>query len=326
MPDPRPLLTLAHSPDPDDAFMWWPITGKIAPSGEQVEPPRLDTGRFRFQALPADIEALNKRAIATGDLDITALSFRCYADVQDRYALTRCGSSFGDGFGPKVICRVKPNSRNDGDPVLTLDNLRDPRTRIAIPGTRTTAFLLLNMLLGPEAAKHPDNSARFIELPFHHVIPAVVDKRADAGLVIHEGQLTYVDAGLTMLADVGVWWKQETGLPLPLGCNVIRRDLDARFGAGSCLEVARTLHASILYALEHREESVAYTLPFALANTAASGDGSKPNLARINRYIDMYVSKWTIDMGDAGLEAVRRVLQAGADAGLCPPPARLDAY
>jgi len=320
------MLTLAHSPDPDDAFMWWPITGKITPTGDAVERPRIDTGRFRFRALPADIEALNKRAVAVGDLDITALSFRCWADVQDRYALTRCGSSFGDGFGPKVVCRRKPNSRNDGEPALSLDELRDPRTRIAIPGTRTTAFLLLNMLLGPDAARRPGHAERFIELPFHHVIPAVVDGRADAGLVIHEGQLTFVDAGLAMLVDLGAWWKHETGLPLPLGCNAIRRDLDARFGAGSCAEVARTLHASVLYALEHREESVNYTLPFALANTAASGDGSRPDLDRINRYIDMYVSRWTIDMGDEGLEAVRRVLEAGAAAGLCPPAKTLDAY
>lgn len=304
--------------------MWWPITGKITPTGEQVAPPRLDTGRFRFQALPADIEVLNRRAIATADLDITALSFRCWADVQDTYALTRCGSSFGDGFGPKVICKSTPTAR--GVPALTLEQLRDPRTRIAIPGTRTTAFLLLNMLLGPSAAADPRSASRFIEMPFHHVIPAVVDGRADAGLVIHEGQLTFVDAGLAMLADVGVWWKQETGLPLPLGCNAIRRDLDARFGGGTCAEIGRLLHASVLYALEHRDESVAYTLPFALANTAASGDGSSPDLARINRYIDMYVSAWTVDMGDAGIDAVRRVLNAGAAAGLCPLPRRLDVY
>lgn len=310
MTDPRPLLTLAHSPDPDDVFMWWPITGKIEPDGSPAAGdagrPVIDTGRFRYRAVPADIEVLNRRAADRGDLEITALSFRAYADVQDRYVLTACGSSFGDGYGPKVIAKGE----------LKVADLSRPGVRIAVPGRRTTAFLALGLLLGPEIMR---DAARFIEVPFEQVIPTVAQGRADAGVVIHEGQVTFADAGLRLVVDLGEWWKRTAGLPLPLGANAIRRDLDERYGPGSLADVARTLRRSIDHAVARRAESVEYTVPFALANMDRAGDApSRPLLERVDRYISMYVNSWTIDMGDAGREAVRRILGAGADAGLCP--------
>lgn len=346
-----PTLTLAHSPDPDDAFMWWPITGKIvAPSpsdhpeipGSSLEhrafdtasfprvlsPPCLGTGRFSFRAFPADIERLNRHAAAPGTahplFDITALSFRAYCDVKHLYAITSCGSSFGDGFGPKVVARREPHSgrpaiRNE----LALDNAN---VRIAIPGRRTTAFLVLAMILGKGALDDPH---RFIELPFEQVIPAVARGDADAGLVIHEGQVLYGEAGLELILDVGAWWKDKTGLPLPLGANAIRRDLDSRFGAGSRREVTRLLHASILHALAHRAEAIEYTLPFALANALKSSGtsptaGPGPSTSQVDRYVAMYVNDWTIDMGDAGQAALVRLLSEGHRVGLCPDPGELD--
>ena len=197
MPDPRPTLSLAHSPDPDDAFMWWPITGKVYPlplggrAGEGLadqvdvyEPPVIDTGRFRFRALPADIEVLNRRAAERGDLDITALSFRAYCDVKARYAITRTGSSFGDGFGPKVICRR--DQTGDAVGVHCENCLRNRDARIAVPGRRTTAFLLLGMLLGPRAAEF---ETKFIEMPFDQMEPAVVNRTLD-GFVAVEPNVT----------------------------------------------------------------------------------------------------------------------------------------
>jgi 1,4-dihydroxy-6-naphthoate synthase len=173
MPSPV-TLTLAHSPDPDDVFMWWPLTGKIRPDGTPVAGdagrPALDTGRFEFRALPADIHLLNRRAITQGDLDITALSVRAYAQVQDRYRLTRCGASFGDGFGPKLVRRTADADR------IGIPSLGDPGARIAIPGRETTAFLLLMLAIGPEHAA----SDRFIEMPFERIIPAVASRDVGA--------------------------------------------------------------------------------------------------------------------------------------------------
>ncbi len=310
------LLTLAHSPDPDDAFMWWPITGKVRPDGTPLEGadgrPRLDTGGIDFKAIPADIEVLNRRAAGDGDLDITALSFRAWCDVKDRYAITHCGSSFGEGFGPKVVA---------GASVRDTADLRRAGLRIAIPGRRTTAFLLLSMLLGPETTR----AAVIVEMPFEQVIGAVARGEADAGVVIHEGQLLFADAGLRLVTDLGEWWGTSTGLPVPLGCNALRLDLDARFGSGTIARVSGLLRASIEHALAHREESLAYTMPFALANAAKKGatESGRPTLERVDRYIAMYVNRWTVDMGSQGREAVRRLLAAGHAAGLCPDPGEL---
>ncbi len=310
-------LTLAHSPDPDDAFMWWPLTGRISPDGRPLPGdagrPAIDTGPFRFRALPADIEALNRRAAETGDLDITALSVRCYADVKDRYAITRCGASFGDGFGPKVVCRAERDIKCEGC-------LGRPGLRIAIPGRRTTAFMLLGMILGEPAARE---SARFVEMPFERIIGAVQRGEVDAGLVIHEGQLTFGDAGLRLVIDVGRWWKEETGLKLPLGINALRRDLDARHGTGALRAVADLLRRSVAYAMERRRDSVEYTMEFARANVARGG-GSAPTFERVDAYCRMYVSDESLDMGEAGRAAIERLLAEGAKLGLCPPPGPIE--
>ncbi|HEX8877370.1 MAG TPA: MqnA/MqnD/SBP family protein [Phycisphaerales bacterium] len=313
-------LTLAHSPDPDDAFMWWPLTGKINPDGTPQPgaegKPRLDTGRFSFRALPADIHVLNRRAIEKADLEITALSARAYCDVKDRYIITRCGGSFGDGYGPKLIARAGTN----------LDAMRASTTRIAVPGMQTTAFLLLGLALGFTRDTLAAQRARFIELPFEQIIGAVARGEADAGLVIHEGQLTFVDAGLQLLLDVGVWWKQRTGLLTPLGVNAVRRDLDQLHGPGTVREVAALLSRSVAYSMDHRDESTRYTLPFALANVDRAGKQSeeKPTLERIERYCKMYVTEETRDMGEKGRQAIERLLRDGAAAGLCPDPGTVD--
>lgn len=354
----HPSLTLAHSPDPDDVFMWWPLTGKIDPiawsaraDASRIEPAPvigpapMNTGRFAFIPIPADIETLNRRAATQADLDITALSFRAYADVQDKYVLTACGSSFGDGYGPKVIARPNegfdaPTASQEGlsslggrgtgagplgdDVEIHCEGcLRNPDVNVAIPGRRTTAFMLLGLVLGAQSISK--RAARFVEMPFEQVIPAVVRGEYQgipihAGLVIHEGQVTYEAAGLRLVVDVGAWWKSKTGLPLPLGANAVRRDLDERFGPGSVREVAGLLEHSIAYALERRAESVEYTMPFALANVRrGNSSDAGPTLERVSRYIDLYVNKWTVDMGDAGVDALKRLYAEGAAAGLCPP-------
>jgi len=288
-----------------------------------LEPAPLDTGRFQYRAVPADIEVLNRRAAEVGDLDITAISFRNYCEIKERYALTACGSSFGDGFGPKLVCRA--------DRAGDVDAFVDSRVRIAIPGRRTTAFLVLAQammkaggarvreMLEPEAGV-------FVEKRFEEIIPAVARGEFDAGLVIHEGQLLFEQAGLRLVVDVGAWWKRETQLPLPLGANVIRRDLDARFGTGTMKEVGEMLRRSIDYALSHRRESLEYTMPFALANATRSGEasGEAPTIERVDRYVSMYVNQWTVDMGKAGVEAVRRLLTQGHALGLCGSPGEID--
>lgn len=320
----RLSLTLAHSPDPDDAFMWWPLTGKINPDGSQqtgeAGKPRIDTGRFSFRALPADIHVLNRRAAQVGDLEITALSARAYCDVKDRYIITSCGGSFGDGYGPKVV--VRADQSGDTSSLNTLACLSKPGIRIAVPGLQTTAFLLLGLALGADIAKQRD---RFIELPFEQIIGAVARREVDAGLVIHEGQITFADAGLKMIVDVGAWWKQQTGLITPLGVNAIRRDLDRLHGEGTVAEIARLLTQSVAYSMEHRDESTRYTLPFALANVTRAGNtGEAPTLERVDRYCRMYVTLETLDMGDKGRAAIQRLLTDGAAAGLCPDPGRID--
>jgi 1,4-dihydroxy-6-naphthoate synthase len=318
-------LTLAHSPDPDDVFMWWPLTGRIEPPAEtnpfsqhQWQPsraltaPALDTAPFRFSALPADIEALNRRAISHADMDITALSVRTWADVQDRYIITGCGASFGDGFGPKLVCRADA-------PIRTIEDITT-ETRLAIPGRRTTAYLMLGLVLHHSAIRNPQST---IELPFDQIIPSVSRGQADAGLVIHEGQLSFADAGLRLILDVGAWWKDRTGLKLPLGVNAVRRDLDQRHACGTLARIGQLLRDSVAYSMDRWDDSVAYTLPFAAANARRAG-AEPPTLDRIDRYCRMYVSEETRDMGDAGREAIRRLLAEGAAAGLCPPVAKID--
>lgn len=299
MPDQRPTLTLAHSADADDVFMWWPITGKVDAQDPRrmVEPPRLDTGRFCFRAMPADIQDLNRRAIERGDLELTAASFFAYPFVRDRYAVTACGSSFGEGFGPKVVAPAG----------CTAEQLERGGARIAVPGRNTSAFCVLCALLGPD---------RFtpVEVPFDRVVDAVVDGRADAGVVIHEAQLTYAHAGLALVRDLGEWWTRRTGLPMPLGCNLIRRDLETIHGPGSLAEIASTLRRSVDFALAHRSEGLAYAAAFSPLNAEAD----------LDRYVGMYVNRWTVDCRPDGVRAVDAMLSAAAAAGLCPLVDRLD--
>jgi 1,4-dihydroxy-6-naphthoate synthase len=306
----RHTLTLAHSPDPDDVFMWWPITGKIDPIrkdehgfGLVVEPARIDTGRFAFRALAEDIAVLNRRAIERGDLDITALSMFTWAHVRDRYQLTSCGSSMGEGYGPKVVCR-----RGEAD--------RPART-IAVPGVRTTAFLLWRLWeerRGAAAAMGAPHGSRVVELPFDQILEAVSRGVADRGLLIHQSQLTYASLGLEQLVDLGQWWGERTGLPLPLGGNAVRRDLEARLGPGSIRKIVALLDRSIAYALERRDESVRYCMNFA----------PEIDRAQAERYIDMYVSPLTVDMGARGEAALRRLFDEAARLDLAPAVGTFD--
>ncbi len=314
----RPVLTLAHSGDPDDVFMWWPLTGKVLPDGKIIPgrnaEARIDTGRFKFRAVPGDISVFNRRASAEAPYDITALSVRAFADVTDRYVLTRCGGSFGEGYGPKVVCLAQnKNIRCEGC-------LSKESVRIAVPGLRTSAFLALGLLLGPDAMR---NGARFVEMPFDRIIPAVVRGEADAGLVIHEGQVSFQDVGLREVIDLGAWWKETRALPLPLGVNAIKRDLADRFGPGTLAEVSGLLSSSLRFALKNFDESIDVTMPFARANAQTSGTRPPPR-ERVEHYVRMYVTERTTDMGDAGRHSIITLLEQGAGAGLCPAPSRVE--
>jgi len=297
MSDQPHLITLAHSPDPDDAFMWLAL-GHVSERGSTTpsRDPRIDTGRFRFRIVAADIETLNRRAVERADLDCTAVSFHVYPHIKHRYALTACGASMGLGYGPKVVARDEHRP----------DWLSTPGLRIASPGERTTAHLTLRLLLGRDFHARPT--------PFEQIIPAVANGDADAGIVIHEGQLTYPDAGLALVADLGQWWTQRTGLPLPLGANAIRRDLDDRFGPGALTEIAAILRRSIAYALEHRQEHLKYAASF----------GRGVSDERNDAFVRMYVNDLTLDAGHQGREAVRRLLHEAHDQGLTPDPELID--
>jgi len=288
MPSATPItVTLAHSPDPDDAFMWWPL-------GDDAKgiAPRIDTGAYRFRAVADDIESLNRRAIEVGDLDITAMSFHAYAHCADRYALTRCGSSFGDNYGPKIVARAP----------IGPERLRDPHLVIAIPGERTTAYLTMRLMLG-------EFEPRTVAMPFHRIIDAVRSGEVDAGIVIHEAQLTYADVGLHLVLDLGQWWHGETGLPMPLGANAIRRDVESRFGAGTLARIARVLRSSIEFAAAHRSDGLAIAGGFAQPGTTA---------AQADRFIAMYVNELTLDAGERGSRAVGELMTRGGARGLIP--------
>ena len=278
MSDPL-LLKLGHSPDPDDAFMFYGLAkGK------------LPTGRYRFEHVLQDIQTLNQRAMK-GELEITAISIHAYPYVADKYALTSCGSSMGDDYGPMVIARQP----------MKLEDLRGKR--IAIPGKLTTAFLAMQLCLEPLIGKAGE--AYQVEVVMFDEIPAAVrEGKFEAGLIIHEGQLTFQTLGLHLLVDLGVWWKQQTGLPLPLGGNCIRKDL----GGQTMQEVTDILKRSIQYSLDHRPEAVEYALQF--------GRDLDRNLA--DRFVGMYVNHWTLDYGERGRAAINRLLEAGAKAGIVP--------
>ncbi len=269
----KTLLRLGHSPDPDDAFMFYALARR-----------KIDTGQWRFEHVLQDIQTLNQRAMK-GELEITAISIHAYPYVADRYALTSCGSSMGDAYGPMVVA-PRP---------MSLAELRGKR--IAIPGKLTTAFLALQLCIGKAGEAFDCEVVPFDQIPAH-----VKAGRADAGLIIHEGQLTYEQTGLHLVVDLGVWWQNETKLPLPLGGNCIRKDL----GRPAMREITGILKRSIQYSLDHRAEAVDYALQF--------GRDLDRNLA--DQFVGMYVNHWTLDYGARGREAISLLLKRGADAGL----------
>lgn len=277
--------------------MWWPLF-ELDPLGGRG--PRIDTGRFRFEPVMADIESLNERSM-TGDLEITAISCAQYPWVKDRYALTSCGSSMGDRYGPKLVARR----------AMSVEELRTPRNGspmvIAIPGARTSAFAALTIMLGPRTFEYQ-------AVPFEQVIERVVAGQFDAGLVIHEGQLTFEKAGLHLVEDLGRWWSQKFGLPLPLGVNVIRRDLEQKHGPGTLREVTSLLLQSVEYSMAHRAEGIAH----------AQVHGRGISATMTDQFVDMYVNKWTLDFGSAGRRAVEVFLQQASAAGLVPPSGAID--
>ncbi len=271
------LIRVGHSPDPDDAFMFHALANG-----------KLDTGPYEFRHELVDIETLNRRAFAA-ELELTAVSLHAYAYLTDNYLLCPCGASMGDRYGPMVVAPRE----------YSLDELRG--LTIAVPGTLTTAYLALRLCLGKDF-KH-------VVVPFDQIIDATIDGQwngqpIDAGLIIHEGQLTYADRGLKLAVDLGEWWFQTTALPLPLGANAIRRDL----GPTAIRDVNRLLKASIQYGLDHRQEALEYALQY----------GRDLDRSRADRFVGMYVNDWTLDFGPRGREAVRQLLAHGHAAGVIP--------
>lgn len=281
-------LTLAHSPDPDDAFMWWPLM-----EGLVVEPGMV------FEAVAADIETLNRRS--AGDpsqlLDITAMSCANAPLVRQRYLVTACGASVGDGYGPKLVSRQS----------MTLEQLLQGRPRIAVPGMRTTACLALSIMLGKDRFEA-------VERDFESIEACVAAGEVDAGVVIHEGQLTFARHGLHLVEDLGRWWTQRTGGPLPLGVNAVRRDLDERFGPGTIQRLVQVLDRSVRYAMEHREQGIDRALVFARGLDRQTA----------GRFVDLYVNRWTLDMGDRGRLAVQRLVEEAERAGMLPHGSGVD--
>jgi 1,4-dihydroxy-6-naphthoate synthase len=272
-------ITVAHSPDSDDAFMFYGLaTNKVRVPG------------LRFTHTLCDIETLNRKAIeGNGLYDVTAISFHAYPYIQDRYALLASGGSVGEGYGPMIVAK-HPYSRNE-----------IKQKRVAVPGALTTAYLVLRLFA-------PGIETEVV--PFDQIIPQVVEGRHDAGLIIHEGQLSYSKSGLQRVIDLGRWWYEETHLPLPLGGNAIRRSL----GPELMSSVSTALRESIQYALDHREEALAYSMQFAR--------DLDPQLA--DKFVGMYVNERTLDYGQDGREAVRRLLAMGHQAGIIPHEAKVE--
>jgi len=270
-------ITLGHSPDPDDAFMFYALAAN-----------KIDTGELRFRHVIEDIETLNRRAV-NSELDVTAVSIHAYAYVLDQYALLTSGASMGDNYGPLVIAR-KP---------MDLDELRG--IKIAVPGMMTTAYLALRLCAG---------EINSVEIPFDKIMDAVEQGEADAGLLIHEGQLTYSARGFAKVVDLGEWWKTETGLPLPLGGNAIKKSL----GPELIERVSRLLRESIEYGLAHREPAVRHSMAYARGMAAELTD----------RFVGMYVNDYTIDYGETGREAVKLLLERAYEGGVIPMPVRLE--
>jgi len=270
------LVTLGHSPDPDDAFMFYALAKELIP-----------TAGFRFEHILQDIQTLNERA-TRGELDISAISIHAYAYVSDKYALLPSGASMGDGYGPMLVAK---NS---------LTKAEIARRRIAVPGRMTSAFLALQLWLDKPAEQFD-----FLVVPFDQIFRAVRSGKADVGLLIHEGQLTYQSEGLQVCADLGAWWSGENdGLPLPLGGNVIHK----RFEPATRKVISDILTASIQYSLEHRADALRHAVQYA----------RDMGLQLADKFVGMYVNHWTLDYGEPGRESIRRFLGRAFERGLLP--------
>jgi len=270
-------IKLAHSPDSDDAFMFYALaTHKLATPG------------YRYSHVLCDIQTLNEAAL-TETYDVTALSFAAYPSLRDKYILLDCGASFGENYGPIVVASKSMKPEELGG------------KRIGVPGLKTSAYLTLRL-----------NTPNFepVVIPFDKILDAVKNEMVDAGLLIHEGQLLFPQLGMHRVVDLGVWWHEETGLPLPLGGNAVRRALGRELG----LQIARTIKGSVEYGLEHREEALNYAMQFAR--------DMDPDVA--DKFVDMYVNRWTLGYGERGKQAVRELIARGTKAGLLPGPADVE--
>jgi 1,4-dihydroxy-6-naphthoate synthase len=275
---------LGHSPDPDDAFMFYAMAEH-----------KIDTRGHRFEHILQDIETLNQRALR-GELHISAVSIHAYAYLADKYSLLPCGASMGDGYGPMLVTLDEKPPR---DPDTVREWLRSKT--IAIPGLKTSAYLALR-LFAPEV--------RVVTIQFDEIFDAVKAGKADVGLIIHEGQITYADQGFKLALDLGFWWKSVTGLPLPLGGNVIRKDIPRAIQK----EISEILKESIDYGLKHRKAGVEHSLPLARGLDQEGAD----------RFIGMYVNDFTIDYGLTGREAIREFLGRAGKQGLIPEKVELE--
>ncbi len=275
-------ITLGHSPDPDDAFMFYGLAKELIPAAG-----------FKFEHILQDIQTLNERA-TRGELDVSAISIHAYAHVCDQYALLPSGASMGDGYGPMLVAKDK----------LTKTDIA--RSKIAVPGTMTSAFLALQLWLGKPAAE-----INYVVVPFDQIFAAVRSGAAAVGLIIHEGQLTYQNEGLQVCEDLGAWWGRENGgLPLPLGGNVIHK----RFDLPTRRIISDILTASIQFSLDHRADAVQHSLQYARDMGCDMAD----------KFVGMYVNHWTLDYGEKGRESIRRFLGRAHDRGLIPRAPELE--
>ncbi|MCX8060227.1 MAG: ABC transporter substrate-binding protein [Aquificaceae bacterium] len=266
-------IRIAHSPDSDDAFMFYALTaGKV------------ETGNLQIEHVLADIETLNREALK-GTYEVSALSFHAYPYVAELYLVLPSGGSVGEGYGPVVVSR---------EPLTTLKG-----KKVAVPGTLTTAYLVLKLY---------EPNFKEVLMPFDQILQAVGEGQVEAGLVIHEGQLSYQDRGLRKVVDLGQWWKQQTGLPLPLGCNVVRKDL----GLELVRKIESLVRTSVQYALDHREEALTYAIEYAR--------DIREDLQKTDRFVGMYVNRRTLDYGEDGRQAVRLLLQKGIEKGIIGAP------
>jgi 1,4-dihydroxy-6-naphthoate synthase len=270
-------IKLAHSPDSDDAFMFYALATH-----------KLSTPGYKYTHVLADIQSLNEAALQE-TYDVTAVSFAAYPSLRDKYVLLDCGASFGEGYGPIVVAAhaFKPNEIKG--------------KRVGVPGLKTSAYLTLKLY-------EPDFEP--VVMPFDKIIEAVRNNVVEAGLLIHEGQLFFPQLGLHRVIDLGIWWQESTGLPLPLGGNAVRRALGPELGR----QVAKTIRDSVAYGLEHRDEALNYAMQFAREMDAELAD----------KFVGMYVNKWTLGYGEKGKKAVRELIERGTAAGLLPGPAEVE--